>query len=211
MSFHTPMLISHQLGRPQGHKLPGTCSCLQVWAKPRAGLQPRDSETGFRGRGAQTLGEESKETVMECRDIWAEPPQCLLCPYFPQFILLVLLIHQILLSLCILVGFPGSSAGKESACNSGDPGSLPGLGRSPGEGIGYPFQYYPVLLGFPGGSGGKESTCNAGDLYLGSGLGRFSGGGHGNPLQYSFLKDTHGQRSLEAYSPQGDKELDMIE
>ena len=37
--------------------------------------------------------------------------------------------------------FPGSSAGKESACNVGDPGSIPGWGRSPGEGIGYPLQY----------------------------------------------------------------------
>ena len=37
--------------------------------------------------------------------------------------------------------FPSSSAGKESACNSGDPGSTPGLGRSAEEGIGYPFQY----------------------------------------------------------------------
>ena len=36
---------------------------------------------------------------------------------------------------------PGSSAGKELACNTGDPNSIPGLGRSPGEGIGYPFQY----------------------------------------------------------------------
>ena len=33
------------------------------------------------------------------------------------------------------------SVGKESACNAGDPGSIPGLGRSAGEGIGYPFQY----------------------------------------------------------------------
>ena len=40
-----------------------------------------------------------------------------------------------------LMGFPGSSAGKESACNAGDPGSIPGLERSPGEGIGYPLQY----------------------------------------------------------------------
>ena len=39
------------------------------------------------------------------------------------------------------VGFPGDSAGKESACNTGDPSSIPGLGRSPGEGKGYPFQY----------------------------------------------------------------------
>ena len=39
------------------------------------------------------------------------------------------------------MGFPGSSAGKESACNAGDPSSIPGLERSPGEGIGYPLQY----------------------------------------------------------------------
>ena len=39
------------------------------------------------------------------------------------------------------MGFPGSSADKESACNAGDPGSIPGLGNSPGEGIGYSFQY----------------------------------------------------------------------
>ena len=38
-------------------------------------------------------------------------------------------------------GFPGSSAGKESACSAGDPGLIPELGRSPGEGIGYPLQY----------------------------------------------------------------------
>ena len=38
-------------------------------------------------------------------------------------------------------GFPGGSAGKESTCTAGDPGSTPGLGRSPGEGIGYPLQY----------------------------------------------------------------------
>ena len=39
------------------------------------------------------------------------------------------------------MGFSGSSAGKESACNAGDPGSIPGLERSAGEGIGYPLQY----------------------------------------------------------------------
>ena len=37
--------------------------------------------------------------------------------------------------------FPGSSAGKESACNSGDPGSIPASGRPPVEGVGYPLQY----------------------------------------------------------------------
>ena len=44
------------------------------------------------------------------------------------------------------MGFPGGSAGKESACNAGDLGAIPGLGRSPGEGIGYPLQYYWASL-----------------------------------------------------------------
>ena len=39
------------------------------------------------------------------------------------------------------LGFPSSSAGEESSCNAGESGSIPGLGWSPGEGIGYPFQY----------------------------------------------------------------------
>ena len=38
-------------------------------------------------------------------------------------------------------GFPDSSDGKESTCNAGDSGLIPGLGRSAGEGIGYPLQY----------------------------------------------------------------------
>ena len=43
---------------------------------------------------------------------------------------------------CFLFGgFSGGSAGKESACNAGDPGSIPGSGRSSGEGIGYPLQH----------------------------------------------------------------------
>ena len=56
-------------------------------------------------------------------------------------------------------GIPDSSAGKDSAYNVGDPGSIPGSGRSTGEGI-----PTPVFLGFPCGSAGKESTCKAGDL-----------------------------------------------
>ena len=39
------------------------------------------------------------------------------------------------------MGFPDSSAGKDSACNAGDPGSIPGSERSPGEGKAYPLQY----------------------------------------------------------------------
>ena len=41
----------------------------------------------------------------------------------------------------MLLGFPGGSVGKESACNARDLGSIPGLGRSPEEGNGYPLQY----------------------------------------------------------------------
>ena len=52
--------------------------------------------------------------------------------------------HSKLWHLCIssaFWGFPDSSVGIESTCNAGDRGSIPGLGRSPGEGIGYPLQY----------------------------------------------------------------------
>ena len=46
-----------------------------------------------------------------------------------------------LMSLLLYRGFPGGSDSKESACNAGDPDSIPGSGRSPGEGNGYPLQY----------------------------------------------------------------------
>ena len=80
------------------------------------------------------------------------------------------------------MSFPGSSAGKESACNAADPSSIPGSERSAGEGI--------VFLGFPGGSAGKESACNVGDLGLIPGLGRSPGEGSGYPLQYSGLENS---------------------
>ena len=50
-------------------------------------------------------------------------------------------LHFTLLHKLQLSGFLGSSAGKESPCKAGDPGSIPEWGRSPGEGTGYPFQY----------------------------------------------------------------------
>ena len=59
------------------------------------------------------------------------------------------------------------SVSKESTCNAGDPGSIPGSGRSPGEGIGYPLQYRlttPVFLGSPGGSSSEESACDRTNL-----------------------------------------------
>ena len=54
--------------------------------------------------------------------------------------------------------FPGVSDSKESACNAGDPGSIPGLERFP---WGWDRLPTPVFLGFPGGSDNKESACNA--------------------------------------------------
>ena len=47
------------------------------------------------------------------------------------------------------LGFPGGSDNKESTCNAGDPASIPGLGRSAGEGIGYPLQYFWAFLVAP--------------------------------------------------------------
>ena len=49
-------------------------------------------------------------------------------------------LSSILYTMLKYTGFPGGSDGKESACNSGDPGLILGLGRSPGEGNGYPLQ-----------------------------------------------------------------------
>ena len=125
------------------------------------------------------------------------------------------------LSTPAFVDFPCGSAGKGSACNVGDLGSIPGLGRSPGEGKGYQLQYSclensmdfivhvvtqigrrdrlptPVFSGFLCGSAGKESACNAGNLGSIPGLGRSPGEGNGYPLQYSALEKctvlyTHG-------------------
>ena len=84
-------------------------------------------------------------------------------------------------------GLPYSSFGKESACNAGDTSSIPGLGKSAGEGLGYPLQYSWAWLC---GSVGKESAYNAGDLGSIHGLGRCPGEGKGYPLQYSGLENS---------------------
>ena len=57
----------------------------------------------------------------------------------------------------------------------------------------------------PHGSDGKQFACNVGDLGLIPGLGRSPGVGYGNPLQYSCLENPHGQRSLVACSPWGQR------
>ena len=91
-------------------------------------------------------------------------------------------------------GFSGSSAGKESACNAGDPGLIPGSGRSPGEGIGYPLRYSWASLVAQMVKNDKESACNAGDLGSVPGL----GGRHGNPLQYSCLENPMNRGAWQA-------------
>ena len=109
---------------------------------------------------------------------------------------------------CVNWSFPGSSAGKEFVCLSGDPSSIPELGRSLVEGISYPAQCSWASLVT---QTVKKSACTSGDLGLIPGLGRSHGGGHGNTLEYSCLGTSHGQRSLVGYSPWGRQELDMTE
>ena len=65
-----------------------------------------------------------------------------------------------------MLGFSGGSDGKESACNALDLGSIPGLGRSPGEGSNYPLQYSCLENSMDGGAwwatvhGVAKSECN---------------------------------------------------
>ena len=84
-------------------------------------------------------------------------------------------------------GFPGSSAGKESTCNAGDPGSTPALGRSTAEGIGYAFQYSLASLV-------AQLVKNPPAMWETwvqfPGLGRSPGEGKGYPLQYSGLQNS---------------------
>ena len=63
--------------------------------------------------------------------------------YYIQFLFLILTNFSWSNSVSVYInpGFSGSSAGKESACNAQDPGSIPGSGSSPGDRIGYPLQH----------------------------------------------------------------------
>ena len=111
-------------------------------------------------------------------------------------------------------GFPDSSDGKESACIAGDTSSIPGSGRSPGVGIGYPFQYSWASL-----VAQLVTNCNVGDLGSIPGLGRSPGEGiwvqslgWEDPLE----KGKATQSSILAWripwtSPWGHKESDVTE
>ena len=108
-----------------------------------------------------------------------------------------------LCSLCILFLFPGGSAGKESACNAGDPSSIPGSGSSTGEGTGYSLQ---SPWASPGSSADKESTCNVGDLGLDLWVGKIPWRRERLPTLVFWPGEFHG-----LYSPWGCKELDLTE
>ena len=102
-------------------------------------------------------------------------------------------------------GFPGSSVGKESACNAGDPDCRVNswVGKICWRRDRLPT---PVFLGFPCGSAGKESACNAGDLGSIPGLGRSPEEGKGYPLHLFWPREFH-----RLYSSWGHKELDTTE
>ena len=130
----------------------------------------------------------------------------------------------------VFLGFSGGSAGKARACSVGDLGSIPGLGRSPGEGNGSPLQYsglensmdcivHGVTMsrtrrsnfhfhnsaeGLPRWPSGKNLPANAGDDGDASsilGSGRSPGGGNGNPLQYPCLENPKERGAWGAYRP----------
>ena len=115
----------------------------------------------------------------------------------------------------------------------GDPGLIPGSGRSPGVGNGNPLQYTcqensgdrgacwatvhgvtksqsylrpaRTQKGFPGGSMGEESAYNAGDMGLIPELGRCPGEGNDNPLQYPGLENTMDKEAWRALVHKGAK------
>ena len=87
------------------------------------------------------------------------------------------MVHPLEFFLSYLEGFPGVSAGKESACNAGDLGLIPGLGRSPGEGKGHPLQYSGLESSVDCVVHGVAKTLiRLSDFYL---LWRSRGGGRG--------------------------------
>ena len=102
-------------------------------------------------------------------------------------------------------GFPDSLLGKESACNardSGHAGSIPGSGRSPGEGLGNPLQY---SWAFPGGTVVKNLPTNAEDARgtsLIPGWWRSPGVGHDNPFQYYYLENSINRRAWQSMGSQ---------
>ena len=112
-------------------------------------------------------------------------------------------IKQILRAVVVVVGFSESSVGKESACNAGDSGSIPGSGRSPGEGIGYPLENSRASLVA---QLVKNPPAMLGDLGSIPGLGRSPWRRERPPTSVFWSGEFQGP-----HSPRGCKEWDMTE
>ena len=104
-------------------------------------------------------------------------------------------------------GFPGCSAGKESAYNVGNPGWIPGSGRSPGEGLGSPLQHSWASL--------TAHTVKNRLQYGGSGFnplgGKIPWRRACQPMPVFLPGEHHGQMCLAGFSPRGYKESDTTE
>ena len=85
------------------------------------------------------------------------------------------------------MGFPDSSVGKESTCNAGDPGSIPGSGRSPGERKGYSYSWASLVAQLIKNPPAMHETWVR-DLSSVPWLGRSPGEGY--PFQYSGLENS---------------------
>ena len=105
------------------------------------------------------------------------------------------------------LGFPGGSIDKESSCNAGDLGSIPGLRRSPRGGHGNPLQY--SCLENPQGQRGLVGYSPWGCKELD--MTEWLSTGNGNLFQYSCLEKFHRPRNMEGCSPCGHKESDRTE
>ena len=93
-------------------------------------------------------------------------------------------------------GFPGSSAGEESACNAGEPGSIPGSGRSVAEGIGYPLQYsWASLVAHL-----VKSLPAMQATWFNPWVGKIPSRRAWQPTPVFLPRDSHEQRSLVGYS-----------
>ena len=119
----------------------------------------------------------------------------------------------------LLLGFPCGSAGKESACTVGDPGWIPGLGRSPGEGKGCPLQYscletsmdyHWVTKSWTRLSLHAHTHIDTSTVHLRPGIdpwvGKIPWRRERQPTPVFWPREFHG-----LYSPWGRKELDMAE
>ena len=105
------------------------------------------------------------------------------------------------------IGLPDGSAGRESACNAGDPSWIPGLGSSPREGTGYPLQYSWASLG----AQMVKNPPAMPETWVRS-LGWEDPLEEGMAAHSVFLPgESHGHRSLVGYSPFGHKKLDTTE